>query len=47
LWIAGDASHLQQTVENLLFNSRDATFEMRNHLRDAARKDEKLDAAAR
>ncbi len=47
LWIAGDFSHLQQAVENLLFNARDATFEMRNHLRDAARSDEQLDAAAR
>ena len=27
---------MQQAVENLLFNARDATFEMRNHLRDAA-----------
>ena len=47
LWIAGDYSHLQQAVENLLFNARDATFEMRNHLRDAARRDDGLDAAAR
>jgi signal transduction histidine kinase len=47
LWVAADASHLQQAVENLLFNARDATFEMRNHLRDSARKDEGLDAAAR
>ncbi len=38
LWIEGDLSHLQQTVENLLFNARDATFEMRLHLRDEARK---------
>lgn len=38
LWIAGDLSHLQQAVENLLFNARDATFEMRNHLREEARK---------
>jgi signal transduction histidine kinase len=38
LWIAGDPSHLQQAVENLLFNARDATFEMRNHLREQARK---------
>jgi signal transduction histidine kinase len=38
LWIKGDTSHLQQAVENLLFNARDATFEMRNHLRDEARK---------
>ena len=34
-------------MENLLFNARDATFEMRSHLREAARKDEGLDAAAR
>src|SRR5262249_54937589 len=40
LWIEGDASHLQQAVENLLFNARDATFEMRNHLRDEAHKGE-------
>jgi signal transduction histidine kinase len=39
LWIHGDHSHLQQALENLLFNARDATFEMRNHLRDQARKD--------
>jgi len=38
LWIDGDLSHLQQAVENLLFNARDATFEMRNYLRDEARK---------
>jgi signal transduction histidine kinase len=38
LWIHGDLSHLQQAVENLLFNARDATFEMRNHLREEARK---------
>ncbi len=37
LWIEGDASHLQQALENLLFNARDATFEMRKHLRDEAR----------
>ena len=30
LLIAGDLSHLQQAVENLVFNARDATFEMRN-----------------
>lgn len=39
LWIEGDLSNLQQAVENLLFNARDATFEMRNHLREQARKD--------
>jgi len=31
---------LQQAIENLLFNARDATFEMRNHVRDAARAEE-------
>ena len=36
LWVNGDLSHLQQAVENLLFNARDATFEMRNYLRDEA-----------
>jgi signal transduction histidine kinase len=38
LWIEGDRSHLQQALENLLFNARDATFEMRNTLREQARK---------
>jgi signal transduction histidine kinase len=47
LRIAGDVSHLQQAIENLLFNARDATFEMRNHLRDAARQDENLDGPGR
>jgi signal transduction histidine kinase len=47
LWIAGDLSHLQQAVENLLFNARDATFEMRNHLRDEARRAEGLDGSGR
>jgi signal transduction histidine kinase len=37
-WIDGDVSHLQQALENLLFNARDATFEMRNYLRDQARR---------
>jgi signal transduction histidine kinase len=36
LWIEADLSHIQQAVENLLFNSRDATFEMRNYLREEA-----------
>jgi signal transduction histidine kinase len=40
LWIDGDLSHLQQAVENLLFNARDATFEMRNHRRTLARSGE-------
>lgn len=35
--IDADLSHLQQAVENLLFNARDATFEMRNHMRERAR----------
>lgn len=39
LWIQGDPSHLQQAAENLLFNARDATFEMRNHLRTKARQE--------
>ncbi len=47
LWISGDVSHLQQAIENLLFNARDATFEMRNHLRDAARQAEDLDGPGR
>jgi signal transduction histidine kinase len=38
LWIDADVSHLQQAIENLLFNARDATFEMRNQLRDQARR---------
>lgn len=52
--IDGDLSHLQQAIENLLFNARDATFEMRNHLREearrvadpTARKQQLIDAAA-
>jgi signal transduction histidine kinase len=52
--IRGDVSHLQQAIENLLFNARDATFEMRNQVRKAARsvadpakrKQALLDAAA-
>jgi signal transduction histidine kinase len=40
LWVDGDLSHLQQAVENLLFNARDATFEMRNHQRTRARSGE-------
>jgi signal transduction histidine kinase len=34
--LAGDLSHLQQAIENLLFNARDATFEQRVRLRDEA-----------
>ncbi len=47
LWIEGDPSHLQQAVENLLFNARDATFEMRNHLRDQARHQDNLGSSER
>ena len=39
LWVNGDQSHLQQAIENLVFNARDATFEMRNHLRDEAKRE--------
>ena len=35
--VRGDLSHLQQALENLLFNARDATFEMRGVLREQAR----------
>jgi signal transduction histidine kinase len=47
LWVAGDASHLQQAIENLLFNARDAVFEMRSHLRGEAHRAAGLDAAGR
>jgi signal transduction histidine kinase len=47
LLLEGDVSHLQQTIENLLFNARDAIFEMRNSLRTQARADQSLPAAAR
>jgi signal transduction histidine kinase len=39
LSIKGDLSHLMQAVENLIFNARDATFEMRNQVRDQARRE--------
>lgn len=47
LWVEGDESHLQQAIENLLFNARDATFEMRQHLREQARQAEQGEAAKR
>ncbi|MER3415178.1 MAG: hypothetical protein C4297_03070 [Gemmataceae bacterium] len=47
LILSGDRSHLLQAVENLLFNARDATFEMRNFLREAARSDPGLTDAER
>lgn len=37
IWVNGDFSHIQQAIENLLFNARDALFEMRNYLREQAR----------
>jgi len=37
LHVHGDRSHLQQMLENFLFNARDAISEMRNHLRKQAR----------
>ncbi len=54
IWIEADASQMTQTLENLLFNARDATFEMRSLLRnearqqsdETARKDALLAAAA-
>ncbi|VTR99065.1 sensor histidine kinase [Tuwongella immobilis] len=36
IWVAGDRSHLLQAIENLIFNSRDAFFQMRKHIRDQA-----------
>jgi signal transduction histidine kinase len=42
LWIEADLSHLQQAIENLIFNGRDATFEMRNHLREEAHQKEDM-----
>lgn len=47
LWIMGDPSHLTQAIENLVFNARDATFEMRNHLRERARLDPQLSDESR
>lgn len=47
LVMQGDLSHLQQAIENLIFNARDATFEMRNHLRDLARADHTPDRKQR
>lgn len=38
--IVGDASHLQQALENILCNARDATFEERNYRREQARKND-------
>ena len=45
--VNGDLSHLQQAIENLVFNARDATFEMRNYLREEARRSSGEDAAGR
>jgi signal transduction histidine kinase len=43
LVIRADRSHLMQAVENLVFNARDATYEMRNQVRDQARRESDLD----
>ena len=45
--IRGDPSNLQQVLENLIFNARDATFEMRNRLRDTVRSAPDLDPVVR
>lgn len=45
--VVGEESNLLQVVENLLFNARDATFEKRNALREAARTDPLADPATR
>ena len=42
-----DRSHLQQALENLLFNGRDATFEKRARLREEARRQTDQSAAGR
>jgi signal transduction histidine kinase len=47
LWIQADHSHIQQAIENLIFNARDATFEMRTCLREEARRDQNLPEADR
>jgi len=47
LAVNGDLSHLQQAIENLVFNARDATFEMRNYLREEARRISSDDATGR
>ncbi len=36
LWVNGDVSHIQQAVENLVFNARDAMWEMQKYLREEA-----------
>jgi len=46
LWINADLSHIQQAVENLIFNARDATFEMRNYLRAQAHRHHAVDPVA-
>jgi signal transduction histidine kinase len=45
--VEGDLSHLQQAIENLLFNARDATREMRDQLRDKVHQDPTLSPAQR
>jgi signal transduction histidine kinase len=45
VYVAGDISHVQQALENLLCNARDATFEERNRLREIARSNGHMDQA--
>ena len=47
LFVLGDESHLQQAVENLLFNARDAVFEKRDQVRDEARRHPEADRDGR
>jgi signal transduction histidine kinase len=47
LWVRADRSNVTQLLENLLFNARDATFERRNALREAARTRPDTDADRR
>jgi two-component system, cell cycle sensor histidine kinase and response regulator CckA len=45
--VDADPSHLLQAFENLLFNARDATFEMRNSLREKAHSSQLTDNVRR
>lgn len=44
--VMADPSHLQQVLENLIFNARDAIFERRARMREAAREIAKKDPVA-
>jgi len=45
--VFGDRSHVQQALENLLFNARDAIFEERNARREAVRQDTRIPTESR